>query len=394
MLAELLNSPQGQGLLAAAFGAAASARRGAPWNTLGAGGLAGLSAMSNAQDRVTQQQQDQLRQQYMKAQTGHLEAQTQDQQRKAKAVEEQRAWLQSQNPAALATGGNMAPTNDNAQRLAQVDPRQQQMWDLAARGLLPFDEYLKMTAPQKPQQKVVGNTLLEVSDKGVKPLYTAPEQQKTPEALRTLAAIYGEGSPEYTSAARRLGTKMTTHQPGVSVSYGSPVAGVDAGGNPVFFQPSKDGTTPPAIVQGVKPAPQNRDTKLPAELQRMQIAGDTMSSLLDDYEGLLDKHNPRNPLTQMNPTARADIQAVKRNLELQFKELQALGALAGPDIEIMRQALADPFSFDGAFYGTGGLKAQVKRARELVQKRRDAVNASQGKPADQQPQTLDPLGIR
>jgi hypothetical protein len=189
--------------------------------------------------------------------------------------------------------------------------------------------------------------------------------------------------------------KDTTHQPGVSVSYGAPVAGMDDKGNSVFFQPSKDGKTAPAIVQGVKPAPQNRDTKLPAELQRMQIAGDTMVKLLNDYEALLKKHNPRDPMVQANPAVRADIQAVKRNLELQFKELQALGALAGPDIEIMREALADPFSFQGAFFGRDGLLAQTRRARELVKSRSDSVLKSQGKPdAPAAEADNDPLGIR
>ncbi len=180
-----------------------------------------------------------------------------------------------------------------------------------------------------------------------------------------------------------------------NVSYGSltPVQLPD--GTMAFAQGSNRGGA--QIVPGMKPPPQNRDTKLPAELQRMQIAGDTMVKLMDDYEGLLKKHNPRDPMTQANPTVRADMQSLKRNIELQFKELQALGALAGPDIEIMRQSLADPFTFSGAYYGREGLLAQVKRARELVKTRSDAVLKSQGKegaaPAAAAP-VDDPLGLR
>ena len=188
--------------------------------------------------------------------------------------------------------------------------------------------------------------------------------------------------------------KASTHQPPVSVSYGAPVAGVDAQGNSVFFQPSKDGRSAPAIVQGVKPAPQNRDTKLPAELQRMQIAGDAMGQLLNDYEGMLKKYNPRDPMVQANPAVRAEMQSLKRNLELQFKELQALGALAGPDIEIMRQALSDPFSMQGAYYGRDGLQAQIRQARTLLKNRSDAVLRSQGKPDAPKAEDNDPLGIR
>jgi hypothetical protein len=73
-----------------------------------------------------------------------------------------------------------------------------------------------------------------------------------PEALKALAAIYGEGSPEYLQAARQYAQKLTTHQPATQVSYGAPMAGVDAQNRPVFFQPSKDGRAP-SIVQGVTP---------------------------------------------------------------------------------------------------------------------------------------------
>ena len=38
------------------------------------------------------------------------------------------------------------------------------------------------------------------------------------------------------------------------VNYGSPVAGVDEKGNPVFFQPKKGGGAP-SIVPGVRPSP-------------------------------------------------------------------------------------------------------------------------------------------
>lgn len=55
-LLDFIKTPEGQGLLSAAFGGLAGARRGAPVNTLGIAGLAGLSGYSNAQQRgVTEQ---------------------------------------------------------------------------------------------------------------------------------------------------------------------------------------------------------------------------------------------------------------------------------------------------------------------------------------------------
>src|SRR6185503_15577846 len=57
---DFLKTPEGQGLLSAGFGAAASARRGQPFNTLGRGGMAGLLGYSNAIDNQRQQAQYEL----------------------------------------------------------------------------------------------------------------------------------------------------------------------------------------------------------------------------------------------------------------------------------------------------------------------------------------------
>lgn len=46
-----------------------------------------------------------------------------------------------------------------------------------------------------------------------------------------------------------------TPKTNVDVSYGAPVAGVDAQGNPIYFQPSRTGGAP-SIIPGVKPKPE------------------------------------------------------------------------------------------------------------------------------------------
>ncbi len=55
-LLDFAQTPAGQGLLAAAFGGLAGARRGAPINTLGAAGLAGIAGYSNALQRQSTDQ--------------------------------------------------------------------------------------------------------------------------------------------------------------------------------------------------------------------------------------------------------------------------------------------------------------------------------------------------
>lgn len=83
--------------------------------------------------------------------------------------------------------------------------------------------------------------------------FTAPDKTKENEFIGLLRQ-YGvdPNSPQGKQLLGAYITKMATHQSPVSVSYGAPVAGVDANGNPVFFQPSKDGSAP-QIIPGVKP---------------------------------------------------------------------------------------------------------------------------------------------
>lgn len=311
------------------------------------------------------------------------------QQQMAQQIPNKLAQLQLQNAQAEAerrkTMASLAQQYARPSGADNRDAGQEQGFDYqgyatALAGVDPMQalELQRSLAPRQaaPVSVAPGSSLVDPSSGRV--LYTSPVTGQPTELSRLLGEMnqLPVGDPRRKQYMDAI-TKQTTHSPQVQVSYGQPVAGVDAQGNSVFFQPDRGGGAP-AIIPNVKPAPQNRDTKLPAELQRMQIAGDSMVSLLDEYEKLLKQHNPRDPMTQANPTVRADIQAVKRNLELQFKELQALGALAGPDVEIMRQALADPFTVQGAFYGREGLLAQTKRARELVKTRKDAVLSSQG----------------
>jgi hypothetical protein len=169
--------------------------------------------------------------------------------------------------------------------------------------------------------------------------------------------------------------KETTHQEGVNVSFGSPIPAINPKtGEPEFVRPDNKGGM---NFTGVRPPPQNRDTKMPAEIQRMNIAADTMEKQLTRYETWLKSNNPRDPTVQMSPARRAEMQSLMKNLQLQYKELAALGALTGPDLDLMEKALSDPFSVRGAFYGKDGLLSQIGQARELVKERREAMAKSQ-----------------
>jgi hypothetical protein len=75
--------------------------------------------------------------------------------------------------------------------------------------------------------------------------------------------------------------KETNFAPAIQVNYGQPVAGVDANGNPVFFQPSKTGGQP-SIVPGVAPL---REEKAPTESQaKAEAFGSQMKSASNEFE--------------------------------------------------------------------------------------------------------------
>jgi hypothetical protein len=61
---EFIKTPEGQGLLSAAFGGLAGAQRGAPLNSIGRAGLAGLTGYSGAIDRASQAKQQEQAQKF------------------------------------------------------------------------------------------------------------------------------------------------------------------------------------------------------------------------------------------------------------------------------------------------------------------------------------------
>lgn len=380
-------NPQDEALLTLGLGLLNS--KGSFGNALGQAGMQSLQTLNQAKDRQRMQKMQEIQEQMARLNLEQANRQSQMQKLPGQFFRPQSA------PVVDATGGmDTAAENPNNDSAGRMD------WQGYSQALAGMDPLMALQLQQsltkaKPKPLTLGANERVLDPETYKELVPALPDQGKQSGLSQLISEMNALPPNDPRRAIYMDKirKESTHQPPVSVSYGAPVAGVNEKGDAVFFQPSKDGRTAPSIVQGVKPAPQNRDTKLPAELQRMQIAGDTLATLLDDYEGMLKKHNPRDPTVQANPTVRADMQALKRNMELQFKELQALGALAGPDIEIMRQSLADPFSMSGAYFGRDGLLAQVRRARELVKTRASAVTRSQGKQDQAEPDN-DPLGLR
>lgn len=213
---EFAKTPAGQGLLGAAFGGLAGARRGQPLNSLGRAGLAGLQGYGGALDRQAQEADA--------AQAREMRALQVSQAREAATLkQQQQEWLQTQNPSLLATQGALAagggPTVGNAANLQPVDPRRQQLWEFASKGLIPVADYIKEIGPKERKLMTVkpGDMVLDESDPG-RPVFEAPVKPKKTAIEEMLdAAGITDQSVRQNFILRGL-NKQTTHAPAPSAT--------------------------------------------------------------------------------------------------------------------------------------------------------------------------------
>jgi hypothetical protein len=169
-LLDFIGTPEGQGLLSAAFGGLAGARRGQPINSLGRAGLAGLAGYSGAQDRIDQQEQNAVQKQYRDVQMQNLQSQM----AKQKGEQEWRAglpaMLQQPNQPVIDQFNGVAPAQ-------QADPAKLQNYLMDPRS--PFADKLleQRLFPKAADFKTVGNSLVKIgTDGSVSEAYKAPEK--------------------------------------------------------------------------------------------------------------------------------------------------------------------------------------------------------------------------
>jgi len=99
-----------------------------------------------------------------------------------------------------------------------------------------------------PQFDAQGRAFVVNKAGGIRYLDGVSKAPETTELQRNYEYAKGQGYTGSFDDFRKSGIARTT----VDVRYGAPVSGVDAEGNPVFFQPNPTGG-PPSIIQGVRP---------------------------------------------------------------------------------------------------------------------------------------------
>lgn len=315
-LLDMIERPEGVGLLSAVASYAANARRGTPWNNIGRGLLGGVAGYELAQERQKQEADNAVTRKYKQT----LLDKTQMEMDTAKQTQDWRAGLSSMLKPKLTgntdQGKQLAEQNaafgeagipdlvSSAQYAGQGAPLglgygvdQSALQDYILKPGSPVaDKLLEQTLVPKKEEfgttpfvDTRGNAYLIGKGGTMKATGLQGENKDKSNIAQLLAEMANlpPGDPRrnvYQDAIK----KATTHQPGINVAYGAPVAGVDSQGNPVFFQPNKTGGTP-SIIPGVRP---NDQGQTPENAGKIAMAQQAVKDL-DSAEALLFGQNGR-----------------------------------------------------------------------------------------------------
>jgi hypothetical protein len=148
----------------------------------------------------------------------------------------------------------------------------------------------------------------------------------------------------------------------------APQPGVDAQGNPVFFQPNKGGGAP-TIVPGVTP-------KAPEGYSKQKSGISSVVDSMESYKKALTNIGGR--LDRLTPSKRLELGTQYNNLMLQAKEAYNLGVLNGPDYMILQQVIKNPLDPTSLIYSAEDLKKQVDVFNEVMGRVRQSIDRSYG----------------
>lgn len=214
---EFAKTPEGQGLLSAAFGGLAGARRGTPLNNIGRGGLAGLAGYSGALDRQSQEGEQAFQKQFRQMQMDDMVAKAQ----KQKGEQEWRGGLPGVMKQAETSygagdeGPTMTPGNPKALDQYLLDPRSPFADDLLKQKIMPKERKLR----------TVGGVVLDEST--MQPVYTTPEKlnPNQPFMLVDGAIVPNKAYQDYETGKAKAGASSVTVNNKVENKASESVAG-------------------------------------------------------------------------------------------------------------------------------------------------------------------------
>lgn len=277
-LLDALNSDNGMlGLYLMAAGSAKPQR-----TSLGEGLLGGMQMVQQQQARRKAELiAEEERKQRGLLQSLQMQQIQQGMSAQQQAAQERAAAQAAAQAAASRRGGFLDSINPNSGPAMPFNPAAGLQAGLRA-------EELKLLSPtDKPAGNVTLKPGEQVFSPDGKPLFglpAAPKEESTPADWKLYqlsgAAQRGIGFDQWDQARRRAGATN------VGLTYGSPVAGIDAQGRQVFVQPSKDGS-PAMVMPGIRPPKSAAEERAEAEQATRARQGQQMTEALGAAESIL-----------------------------------------------------------------------------------------------------------
>lgn len=332
-----LDDPKIQGLLTA--GLAMLGSRGNFAQALSEGGLAGLQSMQ--QGRAFGQQSAMRDMQLQQQRMAMAEAQRKQQ------------YL-----------ANLKAPSD--------DPQTAMLYDMVRNGFADPSALIKSNAPQISKPGDIAR------DASGRILWQNPTEVKEDDFIRNMrAAGVQQGSPEWNKRLQDWLTKQSTHQPATTISLGSPVPITMADGTQALVQPSNRPGVAPQIMRlpdGTIAAPSKAP---PVEFTKSVTGIRELMNSLGAYSAALQKHGGPAPMAV--GAKRAELENAFTAAQMGAKNAMELGALAGPDVQILNGFLVSPVDPVASLkLGPKGYAQQIEGAKKYLKNRARALYTAHG----------------
>lgn len=287
-------------------------------------------------------------------------------------LQERNDWL-SQMPSGTETVPQAGPVQEGEAPLPDVErqasPRAlaqaTQAWAMKAprgmEGVQNFALQQAMTAPQRQAEaeQRAADRMQELQLKMMDIRATAAERFA---AQKEIAQMQIDAKKDMVHLAAALRPAPAPH---TSIAYGPDGKG--------YLVDMRTGAQSPLENIGKVPGASGAGVKLPIQAQKMQSSLQNLESGLNAYEKLLKQYNPQSG-DALTPEKRAAIATAFGDLRMQLKGAYELGAITGPDMQVLEGVLTDPTGplgmAKGAIRGTKTFDAQISQTRAALERQK------------------------
>ena len=240
-----------------------------------------------------------------------------------------------------------------------------QAWAMKApqgmEGVQNFALQQAMTAPQRQaeMEQRAADRMQELQLRSIDARATAAERVA---AQKEIAQMQIDARKDMAHLAASLRPPPAPH---TSIAYSPDGKG--------YLVDMRTGAQSPLENIGKVPGAGGAGAKLPIQAQKLQSSLQNLESGLNAYEQLLKQYNPQSG-DALTPEKRAALSSAFGDLRMQLKGAYELGAITGPDMQVLEGVLTDPTGplgmAKGAIRGNKTFDAQITQTRAALERQK------------------------